>query len=71
MQFLKFRVDTDELIALHADVAKTLGGKAIGQPTQIDESPKTTNLNSKLLYGYSVPDNFLDSNIRWVDKVEK
>jgi hypothetical protein len=52
MVFIRFRVDTDELIALHEDVEKALGGKPIGQPVQITEFPLTTAMGSKPLYGY-------------------
>ncbi|MFL9936296.1 hypothetical protein P0D88_46550 [Paraburkholderia sp. RL18-103-BIB-C] len=70
MRFVKFRVDTDELVALHADVERALGGKPIGQPVQIPEIT-TTNASSKLLFGYNVPDEFLANNPKWQGKTEE
>jgi hypothetical protein len=70
MQYLKFRLSTDDLIALHKDVEKALGGKPIGQPAQIHEN-QTTNTKSKLLFGYNLPDDFLDNHPQWSHHVER
>ncbi|MFM0045436.1 hypothetical protein PQR05_33640 [Paraburkholderia sediminicola] len=65
MQFLQFKLNIDELIAMHADVEKALG-KQIGRPVQL-----TTNNDPWHIYGYELPEDFLDNHPRWKLKQER
>ena len=64
MAFLKFRVDTDERLALHKDVETFLGRK-VEAPAQLPDFPKTTNASSKLPFGYELDEKFLDDKPGW------
>lgn len=71
MSFLKFRLSTDELVALHKDVETFTGGKPIGQPVQLPEYPKTTTVGDELLFGYEIDEAFVQAFPRWQSKLER
>ncbi|WP_035551558.1 hypothetical protein [Burkholderia sp. 9120] len=70
MPFLKFRLNTDEQIALYNDVETFIGGKPIGQPVQLPDYPKTTTMGDRLLFGYEIDEGFLEAFPRWQSKLE-
>jgi hypothetical protein len=53
------QADTDELIAMRNDVENTIG-RQIGRPVQL-----TAKNDPWHIYGYELPDDFLDNHPQW------